>query len=71
VVLVDPGSTKNQAPKGSYYCGGAFGTWFWVDPVYNVVFIGMVNSAGGLSDDANFRQSSAKHVYQALKKWNH
>ena len=27
---------------GSYYWGGVHGTWFWVDPVYDVVVIGMV-----------------------------
>ena len=27
---------------GSYYWGGVHGTWFWVDPVYDVIVIGMV-----------------------------
>jgi CubicO group peptidase (beta-lactamase class C family) len=33
---------------GSYYWGGVHGTWFWVDPVYDVIVVGMVQqeSAG-------------------------
>jgi CubicO group peptidase (beta-lactamase class C family) len=27
---------------GSYYWGGVHGTWFWVDPVYDVIVIGMI-----------------------------
>jgi CubicO group peptidase (beta-lactamase class C family) len=27
---------------GSYYWGGVHGTWFWVDPTYDVIVIGMV-----------------------------
>lgn len=28
--------------RGEYYWGGAAGTWFWIDPIENVVFVGMV-----------------------------
>jgi CubicO group peptidase (beta-lactamase class C family) len=33
---------------GSYYWGGVHGTWFWVDPVYDVIVVGMIqqDSAG-------------------------
>jgi CubicO group peptidase (beta-lactamase class C family) len=33
---------------GSFYWGGVHGTWFWVDPVYDIVVVGMVQqeSAG-------------------------
>jgi CubicO group peptidase (beta-lactamase class C family) len=27
---------------GSYYWGGVHGTWFWVDPTYDVIVIGMI-----------------------------
>jgi CubicO group peptidase (beta-lactamase class C family) len=27
---------------GSYYWGGVHGTWFWVDPSYDVIVIGMI-----------------------------
>jgi len=33
---------------GSYYWGGVHGTWFWVDPTYDIIVIGMIQqeSAG-------------------------
>ncbi len=33
---------------GTYYWGGVHGTWFWVDPTYDVIVVGMVqqDSAG-------------------------
>jgi CubicO group peptidase (beta-lactamase class C family) len=33
---------------GTFYWGGVHGTWFWVDPTYDVIVVGMVNqeSAG-------------------------
>ena len=27
---------------GSYYWGGVHGTWFWVDPVNDIIVIGMI-----------------------------
>jgi CubicO group peptidase (beta-lactamase class C family) len=27
---------------GSYYWGGVHGTWFWVDPTYDVIVVGMI-----------------------------
>ena len=32
---------------GSYYWGGVHGTWFWVDPVYDVIVIGMIQQVDG------------------------
>ena len=32
---------------GSYYWGGVHGTWFWVDPTYDVIVIGMIQQQDG------------------------
>ena len=32
---------------GSYYWGGVHGTWFWVDPAYDVIVIGMIQQQDG------------------------
>jgi CubicO group peptidase (beta-lactamase class C family) len=32
--------------KGEYYWGGAAGTWFWIDPVEDLVFVGMIQQFG-------------------------
>lgn len=53
-------------PKGSYMWGGAAGTWFWVDPVNKISFVGMIQVFGG-SLDRSMRTESADLVYDAVK----
>jgi CubicO group peptidase (beta-lactamase class C family) len=37
---------------GTFYWGGVHGTWFWVDPTYDIVVVGMLQQQdGGESDD--------------------
>lgn len=53
--------------KGTYYWGGAAGTWFWVDPVNDLAFIGMIQNMGGNRPGGfDFRDGSARLVYAAL-----
>lgn len=40
----DPIAAKLRAPKGTYFWYGALGTWFWIDPVNEIIFIGMIQS---------------------------
>ena len=55
--------------KGAYYWGGAAGTWFWIDPVNDLAFVGMIQNMGGNRPGGiNFRSDSAKLVYDALAK---
>ncbi len=66
-VYTDPKSVGLPHGKGSYYWGGAAGTWFWVDPVNDLAFIGMIQMMGGSRPDGmNFRADSANLVYAAL-----
>jgi CubicO group peptidase (beta-lactamase class C family) len=32
---------------GSFYWGGVHGTWFWVDPTYKIVVVGMIQQENG------------------------
>jgi len=67
-VYVDPAAGQNPFGKDTYYWGGAAGTWFWIDPVNDVFFVGMIQSMGGRREGAmDFRGESAKLVYEALK----
>ena len=53
--------------NGTFYWGGAAGTWFWIDPVNDLAFIGMIQMQGGNRPNGlNFRADSAKLVYAAL-----
>jgi len=66
-VYVDPKPAGLPYGNGTYYWGGAAGTWFWIDPVNDLAFIGMIQVQGGNRPDGlNFRADSAKLVYAAL-----
>lgn len=62
-VIVDPVEAESYS-KGEYYWGGAAGTWFWIDPVEDIVFVGMIQAAGGLRPDV--RSTSRRLLYQAI-----
>jgi CubicO group peptidase (beta-lactamase class C family) len=66
-VYTDPEAAALPFGKGTYYWGGAAGTWFWIDPVNDLAFIGMIQNQGGNRPGGlNFRADSAKLVYAAL-----
>lgn len=67
-VLVDPSATGTKMPAGTYYWGGAAGTWFWIDPVNDLFFIGMVQLFPAGSMDNSFRKEAGDLVYEALQK---
>jgi CubicO group peptidase (beta-lactamase class C family) len=63
---------ESGLPHGldSYWWGGAFGTWFWIDPTNDIVFVGMIQNVrgsipGGGTPDV--RSLSPKAVYAALR----
>lgn len=45
VVVYDPSSAGLPAGRGSYFWDGLAGTWFWVDPEHDLMFVGMVQLA--------------------------
>lgn len=68
-VVMDPAAAKTPEAKGSFYWGGAFGTWFWLDPVNDVVVVGMIQNVNGsrpTGGSPQVRPLSRKLVYQAL-----
>ena len=67
-VVTDSAATGVGFPNGAYMWGGAAGTWFWVDPVNNLYFIGMVQRFGQGGPDFDARSASARLVYEALDK---
>jgi CubicO group peptidase (beta-lactamase class C family) len=67
-VYDEPSITGQPYAKGTHYWGGAAGTWFWIDPQNDLFFVGMIQTMGGARPDGmNFRNDSAKLVYEALK----
>ncbi|MBL4581293.1 MAG: beta-lactamase family protein [Gammaproteobacteria bacterium] len=66
-VILDPVEAESYS-KGEYYWGGAAGTWFWIDPVEDIVFVGMIQVAGPLTPDV--RSRSRRLLYQAIMQPN-
>lgn len=62
-VINDPVEAESYS-AGEYYWGGAAGTWFWIDPVENLVFVGMIQQFGSLTPDV--RSLSRRLVYQSI-----
>lgn len=62
-VVLDPVEAGGLS-LGEYYWGGAAGTWFWIDPVEDLAFVGMIQQFGGRRPDV--RSLSRQLVYQAI-----
>ncbi len=62
-IIEDPVEAESYS-KGEYYWGGAAGTWFWVDPVEDIVFVGMIQQFGNGIPDV--RGTSRRLLYQAI-----
>jgi CubicO group peptidase (beta-lactamase class C family) len=41
-VVLDSAKAGTLRAQGSYDWGGAAGTWFWIDPSNDLIFIGMI-----------------------------
>jgi len=67
-IIEDPALAKTSQGVESFYWGGAFGTWFWIDPVNDMIVIGMIQNVGGTTPDGAplMRELSARAVYAAM-----
>jgi CubicO group peptidase (beta-lactamase class C family) len=70
-VYTDPVAAGGYYGKGSYWWGGAAGTWFWIDPVNDLIVLGMIQQAAGTGAAAangvpDVRGLSHNLTYQAI-----
>lgn len=63
-VVMDAAATGEPWADGSYYWLGAAGTWFWIDPVLDLTFVGMMQHAGSAIQEVH--GLSRNLVYQAI-----
>jgi len=42
--IVNDSESYNGAPVGTHWWWGIAGSWFWIDPVENVIFVGMIQN---------------------------
>jgi CubicO group peptidase (beta-lactamase class C family) len=68
-VIEDPAAAATPHGKDTFYWGGAFGTWFWIDPTNDVVFVGMIQNLNGSIPGAgtpNLSEITPRRLYAAL-----
>ena len=46
-VVFDPPEANLPEGKGTFFWDGAAGTWFWIDPTNDIVFVGMIQRMSG------------------------
>ena len=69
-VIENPAAARTPQGRDTFYWGGAFGTWFWIDPTNDVVFVGMIQNVNGSVPGAgspNVREITPRRLYAALK----
>jgi CubicO group peptidase (beta-lactamase class C family) len=67
LVCIDPPRAGRPVGKGTYEWGGAFGTWFWVDPEYDILCVGMTHRRRVSTDMRPLEVVAQEIVYRALR----
>jgi len=68
-VVLDPDAAKRQVGKGSYWWWGIAGTWFWIDPTNDVIFVGIIQRRTGPPGTATSHEDVSRRVIaEALPK---
>lgn len=68
-IVMDPEAHGTGQGLNTHYWGGAFGTWFWIDPTNDLVFVGMIQNLNGSRPDGGTprtRELSPRATYAAL-----
>ncbi len=69
-ITADPMASGGYYGEGTYWWGGAAGTWFWIDPVRDLIVIGMIQHLGASSANAagmpDLRGLSRSIAYSAI-----
>ncbi|MBN9319928.1 MAG: beta-lactamase family protein [Caulobacterales bacterium] len=63
-VVTDPALSHQPVGKGTLSWGGSSGTWFWIDPAHDLIFIGMIQRLGGTGGGLDW--TTRVLTYQAL-----
>jgi CubicO group peptidase (beta-lactamase class C family) len=65
-VFLDPALADSPVGKGTFLWDGAASTWFWADPVNDIVSVGMVQRLNGGPFTGGMQEIARAAVYQAL-----
>jgi CubicO group peptidase (beta-lactamase class C family) len=64
-VFTDPDLAGIPVGKGTFQWDGAAGTWFWIDPANDLIFVGMIQRMD-LGQHANLQQLTQKMMAKAI-----
>lgn len=70
-IVMDPQAAGTPQGLNTFYWGGAFGTWFWIDPTNDIVFVGMIQNVNGSTPTGGtprVREISPRGLYAAMAK---
>jgi CubicO group peptidase (beta-lactamase class C family) len=65
-ILEEPRKLGSTAGAGTFLWDGIAGTWFWIDPTNDVIFIGMIQRRGGVPGAPHIEDLTRALTYQAL-----
>jgi len=65
MVVNDPRTAGTLEGKGSMSWAGAAGTWFWIDPTNDIIFVGLIQRMGDTGGDS-LAGMARTLTYQAL-----
>ncbi len=65
-IYEEPLEVGSPAGKGTYLWDGIAGTWFWIDPTNDVVFLGIIQRRGSPPGVPNIEDLSRQLTFQAL-----
>jgi CubicO group peptidase (beta-lactamase class C family) len=67
-IVMDPAAAHTPESRGSFYWGGAYGTWFWIDPANDVVVVGMIQNVAGSSPTGGSPQVQSPDSW-CIRRW--
>ncbi len=69
-IAPDPAASGEPWPAGTYYWSGIWGTYFWIDPVNELIVVGMLQRAWapgeGLQETLVARNAARQVIYDEL-----
>jgi len=68
MVCVDPECAGRPVGRGTYEWGGAYGTWFWIDPENDILCVGMSHRLRIQTELRPPEVVAQEMVYRALRK---
>ncbi len=70
-IVMDPAAAQSPRGRNTFYWGGAFGTWFWIDPTNELIVVGMIQNQNGSVPTGMtppLRSMSSNLVYAAFSQ---